>query len=249
MKTEWDYSSLAFAYLKRPDYSPDALDSVFRLSGVNKGDSVCDVGAGVAHLTLPLAKRGLNVVAVEPNDEMRKYGTQRTSQLKNVQWYEGTGESTKQPDHAFDLVTFGSSFNVTNRSLALKEAKRILKPLGWFVCMWNHRDLEDPIQSQIESCIKSNIANYSYGSRREDQQDLLEKSGLFDKVFRFEGKVQHSQSVEEVLEAWRSHATLQRQAGDRFHDIIEEIEKVLDKTNQTEINIPYTTRGWAARLR
>lgn len=132
MKTEWDYSSLADAYLKRANYADAAIDAMLSIARIKVGDKICDVGAGVAHLTLMLAQRGLDVVAVEPNDSMRENGLLRTQTLKNVHWYEGTGENTGQASDTFDMVTFGSSFNVCDRPLALKETARILKPKGWF---------------------------------------------------------------------------------------------------------------------
>jgi ubiquinone/menaquinone biosynthesis C-methylase UbiE len=154
MKTEWDYTTLADAYLKRPDYADAAIDAMLSIAGAEQGDKFCDVGAGVAHLTLMLAARGLDVTAVEPNDAMRGNGIKRTAELPNVKWHEGTGEATGQSTQAFDMVTFGSSFNVCDRQQALKETARILKPRGWFACMWNHRNLEDPIQARIEAIIK-----------------------------------------------------------------------------------------------
>ena len=81
MKTEWDYTSLADAYLKRPDYSDQAIDAMLSIAGAEKGDLFCDVGAGVAHLTLMLVARGLGVVAVEPNDAMRANGVKRTEKF------------------------------------------------------------------------------------------------------------------------------------------------------------------------
>ena len=72
MKTEWDYTLLANAYLERPDYAPFAINKLLEIAGVKKGEHVCDIGAGVAHLTIPLAEFGLFVKAVEPNDAMRK---------------------------------------------------------------------------------------------------------------------------------------------------------------------------------
>ena len=112
MKTEWDYTTLADAYLKRPDYADAAIDAMLAIAGAKKGDKFCDVGAGVAHLSLMLAARGLNVTAVEPNDAMRAIGIKRTEALPNVSWHEGTGEQTGQVAQGFDMVTFGSSFNV-----------------------------------------------------------------------------------------------------------------------------------------
>jgi ubiquinone/menaquinone biosynthesis C-methylase UbiE len=248
MKTEWDYTSLADAYLKRPDYSNAAIDAMMSVAGAEKNDKVCDVGAGVAHLTLMLAIRGLNVVAVEPNDAMRSNGIKRTATLGNVRWHEGTGEATGQVDQSFDMVTFGSSFNVCDRQLALKEAARILKPRGWFVCMWNHRYLEDPIQARIEEVIKEQVQGYGYGTRREDQGATIDASGLFGPVIHIESRITHEQSIAECVEAWRSHATLQRQAGKAFSEIIASIEAYLHSLNAPVIHIPYTTTIWLTQL-
>jgi ubiquinone/menaquinone biosynthesis C-methylase UbiE len=249
MKTEWDYTTLADAYLLRPDYSNAAIDAMLSIADMEKGDSVCDVGAGVAHLTLMLANRLLNVTAVEPNDAMRANGINRTLNLDNVRWYEGTGEQTGQNDNAFEMVTFGSSFNVCNREAALKEAARILKPKGWFACMWNHRLLDDPIQAQIESIIKSHISGYGYGSRREDQVNVINQSELFNAVVHLDSIVIHEQTIAECVEAWRSHATLERQAKETFGDIILAIENYLLSLNTETIEIPYSTNIWVSQLK
>ncbi|MFT5429433.1 MAG: ubiquinone/menaquinone biosynthesis C-methylase UbiE [Myxococcota bacterium] len=249
MKTAWDYTSLADAYLKRPDYATEAIDELCALAGVSAGSDVADVGAGVAHLTLMLADRGLNVTAVEPNDAMRANGITRTASFKNVRWFEGVGEATTLEDNSYDFVTFGSSFNVTDRQEALKETKRIARPRAWFACMWNHRDLSDPIQTAIEDIIKKHVDSYDYGSRREDQTAVINASELFGDVHKLEGVVHHSQTIIDCVEAWRSHATLQRQAGDAFPAVVKDIEAMLADLKTDAIQIPYTTRIWAAQLR
>lgn len=249
MKTEWDYTSLADAYLARPEYSEEALEKLFSIAGLKSGDYVCDVGAGVAHLTLPLAAKGYKVDAVEPNDAMRANGIKRTSHLSQVSWFEGVGENTGRPATTYDFVCFGSSFNVCDRAKALQETARILKPNKYFACLWNHRNLDDPIQSKIESIIKKYIPEYGYGVRREDQTEVINDSGLFDNLQVVEGPVLHKQSVASTVEAWRSHATLQRQAGEQFASVVKEIEYYLQSLNKDEIQIPYTTRAWIARLK
>lgn len=250
MKTEWDYTSLADAYLKRPDYADKAIDRMLATCGLpaSKEIKVCDVGAGVGHLTLMLAKRGYEVHAVEPNDAMRKNGSQRTRDMKNVSWSEGTGENTGMEDKQFSLVTFGSSFNVVDRKQALAEVKRISKPQSWFACMWNHRDIDDPIQKAVEDIIAKHVDGYQYGLRREDQSEFLAASKLFKKVDAIEERIKHDVSKEDWLEAWRSHATLQRQAGKNFHLVVNEIEKYLKKLDKDMIAIPYTTRLWVAQF-
>ena len=249
MKTNWDYTDLAKSYVERPNYARAALESVMAVTTSAATNSVCDVGAGAAHLTLMLAEQSFNIVAVEPNDAMRTIGTERTKYLNNVSWKEGTGEKTGLMSDSFDLVTFGSSFNVCNRALALKETARILNDRGWFACLWNHRTLEDPIQAEIEKIINKAVPEYNYGTRREDQEEVINNSGLFGQVVKINAGTDHKLSVEKCVEAWRSHGTLARQAGDRFNSIINLIEKFLTGLRQDVIQIPYTTKIWVAQKR
>lgn len=249
MQTEWDYTELAQAYLKRGDYAQSAIDVMLKNANVGAGDLVCDVGAGVAHLTLMLADAGLQVTSVEPNDEMRKFGKKRTETLNNVSWFEGVGEATGQKENTYKLVTFGSSFNVCNRLAALQEVKRISVAKGWFAAMWNHRSLTDPIQLEIENIIKSFIPEYGYGTRREDQTSIINQSGLFNEVIKFSRNVTHKQKIADVVEAWRSHATLERQAGKQFPAIVEQIENYLMALNVDEIEVPYSTNVWMTQLK
>jgi len=249
MKTEWDYTELARTYGSRPDYAPAAVDAIVERSGVKPGDRVCDIGAGSAHLSIPLLERGLVVDAVEPNDEMRKLGMSRSQRFDKVQWFEGAGEATGRPGDTYALVTFGSSFNVTDRPRALKETVRLLRPRGWFACLWNHRDLDDPLQKGVEELIRGMVPEYGYGTRREDQTEVIAASGLFEPAIPFEGRVTHRVDREIWIEAWRSHATLARQAAARTAEIVDKIAAYVRERSGAEMPVPYVTRGWMARRR
>lgn len=54
------------------------------ISNVNKNNKFCDIGAGVAHLSLMLAKKGFEITAVEPNDATRANGIKRTESIDNI---------------------------------------------------------------------------------------------------------------------------------------------------------------------
>ena len=115
--------------------------------------------------------------------------------------------------------------------------------------MWNHRDLNSEIQSEIELIIKNFIPEYSYGTRREDQSEIIRKSGFFEEVIQISSRVIHKQELSECIEAWKSDATLERQAKDKFSEIIKNIELYLNSLNINEIEIPYETKIWMAQLR
>ena len=51
----------------------------------------------------------------------------------------------------------------------------------------------------------------------------------------------HEQTIEECDEAWRSHATLDRQAEATFRDVVAAIETYLHSIGEPSIQIPYST--------
>lgn len=244
---EWNYSSLAESYVDRPGYAEEAIAEMLRRAQVQCGDRVCDMGAGVGHMTIPLLQAGLRVDAVEPNREMRRLGRSRTTNWDGVNWFEATAEESGLDDLAYRLICFGSSFNVCDRARALQEAARILGPDGWFACAWNHRRLDQPIQVEIEGLIKSRLPDFAYGKRREDQTKVIEASGLFEPAAHFTRPVTHELDSEKWVNAWRSHATLERQAGDKFDGLIEEISDLV--TSKPTIRVDYVTSFWMARKR
>lgn len=244
MKVEWDYSELAKHYDKRADYSNVALESIVKIMGLKSGDMVADVGAGTGKLTLPLLNFGFTVTAVEPNDEMRGFG-QKNTEGKAVSWYKAQGEVTGLKDNSVKAFTMGSSFNVVDQVKCLAEANRALNSKGWFVCMWNHRDLEDEIQMAIENIIKADIADYSYGTRRMDPTNVITASPDFYTPIHISHRFIVPMMKNDIVDAWRSHATLQRQAKDKFHEVIGKIENLLK--GRTTIDVPYRTNIWIAQ--
>ena len=103
--------------------------------------------------------------------------------------------------------------------------------------------------TKIEDIIKREVAGYGYGTRREDQTQVIRSIELFGEVHTLDGPVLHEQCRLDCVEAWRSHATLARQAGDRFHHIVDMIDQMLADDGHEIFQVPYTTRIWAAQIR
>jgi ubiquinone/menaquinone biosynthesis C-methylase UbiE len=92
-----------------------------------EGFKTADIGAGTGNLTKMLLERGLDVTPVEPNEAMRKIGMEETKNY-SVNWVAGTGDKTGLESGKYNWITFGSSFNVIDRELGLKESYRLSPP-------------------------------------------------------------------------------------------------------------------------
>lgn len=247
--SDWDYTQQACYYEYRPNYDRSAIVAMLARAGI-AGDArlVADVGAGTANLTLLLLAEGCRCVAIEPNSAMRRIGEERTAG-RNVTWRVGTGERTGLEASSVDLFAMGSSFNTTDRPATLREARRVLRPGGWFACMWNHRNLEeDAFQARVEVLLRELFPGYEAGSRREDQGPVLAAAEGFADL-EFIARTQRvSQSAERYIAAWRS-------VKNRFWDLgtdggraaFARFEAALRAEIPTSVEMSYTTRIWMVR--
>ncbi len=249
MRLNWDYSQLAKTYSKRPNYSQPLIEEIIQLMSLKPNSTVCDMGAGTGFLTQLMAPHVKAITAVEPNDNMRTVGISHCQRHTNIQWVNGRAEATGLPAGSFDAITFGSSFNVVDQRQALAEANRLCKPHGWLLAIWNHRDLKAPLQKKIEAYILSEVPDYQYGARRKDQQPILENSQLFSEVRALEKPMLIEQNAQDVIAAWESHATLQRQAGTRHALVIKGISAIIDSQSMATLKTPYVTRAWLAKFK
>ena len=250
VENHWNYTKHAKFYEYRPNYAAKAIDVLKEYVEANKKEDfrVVDIGAGTGNLTIMLLERGLSVVAVEPNDSMREIGIEKTEGAA-VEWIRATGIETTLKENSFNWVTYGSSFNVMDRDGALKEAHRLLKKDGYFSCMWNHRDLDDPIQKQAESIIENFVPNYERGTRREDQREIIEKNrALFDEIFYMEVDFYFNQTLENYILAWQSVKNKYWDlATEEGQELFEKITNTMRQKMPDRFDIKYTTRCWTAK--
>lgn len=249
-----NFDTLASDYSQyRPGYAPSIVPAVLSLVGRPAREvDAADIGAGTGIWTRMLAAQDLrSVTAIEPSDEMRRYGL-LTPQEHNIVWRRGTAEETGLPSRAYDLVTMASSFHWTDFDKACAEFQRILRPGGRFVALWNPRMIElNPLLVEIEQEItRLNPAVKRVSSGRsgltDRLTDMLWATPGFDDVVYLEARHVATQTVEQYLGAWRSVNDLRVQLGldlfNRFLDFVE--RKTVDLA---EIETTYLTRVWAVR--
>ena len=98
-----------------------------------------DVATGtgdIAKLFLDKTEDSGKVTCVEPNFEMLSLGKKKLYNYKSVKWINAKAEKIPVKDNMFDYYSISYGIrNVSDINKSLKEALRVLKPGGRFLCL------------------------------------------------------------------------------------------------------------------
>mgnify|MGYP006093656615 FL=1 len=103
------------------------------------GNKIIDVASGTGDLAKIISDKNNNknlIYCAEPNQGMLETGEEKLKLLKNIKWYLNPAEKLPFKDNTFDFYTISYGIrNVSNINQCLKEAFRVLKPGGRFLCL------------------------------------------------------------------------------------------------------------------
>ena len=98
-----------------------------------------DVASGtgdIAKLFFDVTKNSGEITCVEPNVLMLSEGKKKLKKYKNIKWINAPAEKIPIEDNTFDYYSIGYGIrNVSDINSVLKEALRVLKPGGRFMCL------------------------------------------------------------------------------------------------------------------
>ncbi|MER7273592.1 methyltransferase domain-containing protein [Dactylosporangium sp. NPDC000244] len=137
----------------RPRYPLEAL----RWALGARPAEIVDLGAGTGILTRQLRELGHRVIAVEPDDEMRR----------QIDGDTRAGSATAIPVEAEsqDAVTAGQAYHWFAGEPAHAEIARVLKPGGWFIPIWNVRDESVPWVAELSEVFDGHRARTAIDER------------------------------------------------------------------------------------
>ncbi len=178
MNPQERFSERAEDYAKyRPSYPAAAIDSI--LEGLDNPSQLvaADIGAGTGISSRLLAQRGVRVLGIEPNAQMRQAALPHPL----VEFHDGSAENTNLPNTSVDLVVCFQSFHWFDPQPTLLEFRRLLKPTGRLAVVWNDRDRSDKFTQSYTHLIQR-ASNHHPAESRLVSVDPLLGSPLFPNV-------------------------------------------------------------------
>tara|TARA_X000000368_G_scaffold405754_1_gene383244 strand:- start:634 stop:1338 length:705 start_codon:yes stop_codon:yes gene_type:complete len=101
--------------------------------------NLIDVASGTGDISRIFSKKNNNssqITSVEPNDKMYLAGKSNLKNFKNIKWYRAKAEKLPFKNNTYDFYTISFGIrNVSDINLSMKEAFRVLKPGGRFMCL------------------------------------------------------------------------------------------------------------------
>lgn len=204
---------------------------------------VVDLGAGTGKLTAALVAEGHRVVAVEPLAEMRAVLVRSVPQARVLS---GTAERTGLESMSVDAVLAGAAFHWFDRSRALPEIARILRPPGVLGLLGNRFDTSVGWAEQLREILRrSRLGSAGHWPEREE---LLE---LFESVEEHE--FGHAQTVDRgrLLDLAQSRSSIATLETDERQAVLERICSLWDETPELRgsdaVTLGYVTRALRCR--
>ncbi len=118
----------------RPGWPAPAVERALGELGLGPGATVAEAGAGTGKLTRELVTRVGRVLAIEPDDEMRRV-LERV--VPAAEALAGAAERLPLADACVDGVLAAEAFHWFDGSSALAEFARVLRPAGGVALLWN----------------------------------------------------------------------------------------------------------------
>lgn len=241
------FSSRVENYIKyRPGYPVAILDFLRTECHLTSNSTVADVGSGTGILAKIFLENGNRVVGIEPNREMREAGERFLKNYSNFKSIDASAESTSLPDHTVDFVVAGQAFHWFDRERTRDEFRRILKPRGWIVLVWNERKTT---ASRFLKAYEKMLRAYGTDYKMVDHRQV--NDGVIRSFFRSDEfhvrTFENSQTLDlKGLEGRLLSSSFVPLEGHDHHEAMMKELALIFQANQVEgkVILEYTTRAY-----
>jgi SAM-dependent methyltransferase len=169
------FSNRVENYVKyRPDYPAGILPMLRQRIELTPRWTVADLGSGTGISARMFLENGNEVLGVEPNADMRAAAEVFLKNDPRFRSIDGAAEATTLAAASIDLVVSAQAFHWFDLGKCKPEFRRILKPGGWCMLIWNERKLfGSPFLEAYEALLTKYGADYLAVRHERINADVL----------------------------------------------------------------------------
>jgi SAM-dependent methyltransferase len=174
----------------RPSYPGALVDEAVARSGIPAGGRILEIGAGTGKATVPFARRGYAILALEPGANMAAVLRRNVSAFPAVSIEVTTFEAWRCAEGAFDLVVSAQAFHWVDPAVRYVKAAAALRPGGALALIRNETSVLEPgLRAELDAAyarwfpaVTWTAARDSIESKRGELTGEIDRSGLFGPV-------------------------------------------------------------------
>lgn len=157
----------------RPAYAEALLQYLYSEQGLSPESVIADIGSGTGKFARQLLDRGSFLFCVEPNADMRSAAARELGGFERCRIVDGTAAASTLEGRSVDFVTAAQAFHWFDVGAFRRECRRILRPGGKVILLWNLRDLSAEVNRlsyDIFSRYCPAFQGFGGGIQRDDQR-------------------------------------------------------------------------------
>jgi SAM-dependent methyltransferase len=251
MKTTDKFTDKAEVYAKyRPSYPLEYIEYLISEASLNEDCNIADIGSGTGILSRQLLERGLTVIGVEPNDDMRTLAEQTLKPYFRFISVKATAENTTINENSVDLVTVAQAFHWFDIEQFRLECQRILKQNAKVALVWNSRDGSSDINKESVDICKKYCPNFKGFSGGMEETSIafqqFFKDGKYDYKY-FRNDLQFN--LDGFLGRYLSSSFSPKKVDKEYNPFITALSNLFEKySNNGKIVIPNITRSYLGKV-
>jgi len=215
------FNSAADLYQRaRPEYPTELFDVLVDSTGIDAGSALLEVGCASGKATLPLARRGFHITAIEIGTELATAARRNLADYPNVHVANSAFELWSPDAGRFDLVFAATAWHWMNPVTRYQRAWELLRP-GKYLAFWSALHVipegGDPFFTDIQNVYATIGASSTDGDRPprpgelRDHTNEISTTGLFDNISvrHFDWEVTYTaDEYIELLDTFSGHITM-----------------------------------------
>jgi ubiquinone/menaquinone biosynthesis C-methylase UbiE len=256
---DWQGAGLSFNQVAddydayRPDYPEKLVETILDKSSIPDGGKILEIGSGTGKATLPFARRGYEILCIDPGENLVNIAQKKMQNWPAVRWETIPFQDWQEIPHEFDLVISAQAFHWVPQPAGYLKVANALKNAGTMALIWNMQgENEGRVFKQLEQVYQELAPELDDGLTSEEvihQREQEIRNSVYFKdveVIRFPWSMRFT--THQYLGVLGTHSDHLHLEDKQRSFLFEGIAEVIDK-NGGVIEKPFQAVLYLARVR